>query len=196
MEEVYCNACWQEVQTKAVHIPCDHVFCDECAGRELLVSGQCSFCNAGFESTKDMLEFQIVGARVDPAELRDLRAMLLAVGVANGAQYVEGLAAQAVSMEKEQAKAKLQVQGRHMRSLQKALRTAESQREEEMRVAREEMDKLKAVMAELKTNAAKSSSENEALRAKVEDSVRQITNWNIWLGPVSNAQEQPITSPG
>lgn len=64
-----------------------------------------------------------------------------------------------------------------MRSLQKALRTAESQREEEIRVAQQESDKLKSITAECKTKLAKAAAENDVLRAKVEDGLRQITNW-------------------
>lgn len=53
-----------------------------------------------------MLEFQIVGSRVEESELRDLKAMLLAIGVANGAEYVESLRAQALTLEREQTRGK------------------------------------------------------------------------------------------
>lgn len=101
MDDVFCNECWEEVGDKAFRLPCSHLFCEGCTNRQLSLSGRCPFCSKDF-GTGDVLEFQIVGSRVNETELRELRAMLHAVGVANGAAYVEELARQVVELEKEQ----------------------------------------------------------------------------------------------
>jgi len=64
-----------------------------------------------------------------------------------------------------------------MESLQNALQTTQDHREREMREALTENDKLKESLGDLKAKMSKLLSDNEALKAKVDDSVRQINNW-------------------
>jgi hypothetical protein len=177
MELVVCNGCWQPVKETATRVGCLHLFCSECLDRARGPRGVvCPRCRE-LSCEEDTIAFQVVTRRIAEEELRDLKASLTTVAMANGARYISKMAAELFSLELAQMQAKFGYARDEGADAFRRLGESEAMRSSEQASARKAFEALHTEADSLREQLTRLTDRNDALSVTLKDRERQLENW-------------------
>jgi hypothetical protein len=177
MELVVCNGCWQPVKETATRVGCLHLFCSECLDRARGPRGVvCPRCRE-LSCEEDTIAFQVVTRRIAEEELRDLKASLTTVAMANGARYISKMAAELFSLELAQMQAKFGYARDEGADAFRRLGESEAMRSSDQASARKAFEALHNETDSLREQLTRVTDRNDALSLTLKDRERQLENW-------------------